>query len=377
MKKLLKKKNIPSDVGQKESTKVQGLKEKVGSYLKPAGEKITFTSKKVWNPQKIVVKWAGQQVIGGYALFSEKLISSKRIGKSTGNAILIQVESAYKKLSMKGKKAANHAPIFVNAILASDFSRNMESWLGDMFTTGIPTIYDKAVDAFYNATHLGGGYLHRLFDESHTIWEMWDRIRDALPDDTSLQEVIGYAETLGKDLSSNVGIPLFDLSKSSYDKMADFLGTTFNIPKSWFSDFLHINTTELIGTSIATIAVVLHWNKKRVKEFSKLAGSLGISSIASANPALAIVALVTLSKSFVDARQDGNYKEFIKGLAQGGVGTGAFLATAAAVGGPVWVGLLAGLCVGVIAHKCVDAVEINQINTFIENSLKKTIEQFE
>ena len=232
MKELLKRKKIPSDFGQKESTKVQRVKGKVSSFLKPTGKRIVSTSKKVWNPQKIVVKWAGQRIIGGYALFSKKIRSSKRIRKSNGQAILIHVESAYKKLLSTGKKVANDAPIFINAILASDFSQNMESWLGDMFNTGIPTVYDTAVDAFYNATHIGGGHLHRLFDESHTLWEMWDRIRDALPDDTSLQEVIGYAETLGKDLSSTVGIPLFDLSKSSYDKMADFLGTTFNIPKS-------------------------------------------------------------------------------------------------------------------------------------------------
>ena len=92
---------------------------------------------------------------------------------------------------------------------------------------------------------------------------------------------------------------------------------------------------------------------------------------------MAVVALVTLSKSFVDARQEGNYKEFIKGLAQGGVGTGAFLATAAAVGGPLWVGLLAGMCVGVVVHKYMDTVDINKINDFIEKSLRKTIKQFE
>lgn len=104
---------------------------------------------------------------------------------------------------------------------------------------------------------------------------------------------------------------------------------------------------------------------------------MGISSIASANPALAVVTLVTLAKSFIDARQEGNYKEFIEGLAQGGVGTGAFLATAAVVGGPVWVGLLVGMCAGVVVHKYMDAIEINQINDFIEKSMKKTIEQFE
>jgi len=155
--------------------------------------------------------------------------------------------------------------------------------------------------------------------------------------------------------------------------VAGAFNETFYIPRAWFSDLLHVNATELIGFSIGTIAVALNWNKQQVKEFSSLAGSLGISSIASANPALAVVALTTLAKSFADAKQKGDYSEFINGLVKGGVGTGAFLATASAVGGPVWVGLLAGTCVGAVVHKSMDTVQISEIKTFIETSIKRVM----
>ncbi len=206
---------------------------------------------------------------------------------------------------------------------------------------------------------------------------MWDKVREASPDDTFLQEVTGYATALGKDLSSSVGIPLFDWSKSSYDQVATALNTNFNIPKPWFSDFLHVNTTELIGTSICTIALALNWNKKQVKEFASLAGRLGVFAIASANPALAVVALVTLAKSFVDARQKGDYTEFVNGLVKGGVGAGIFLATASAIGGPVWVGIVAGICIGLVVDRAMDTVDISQITTFVESSLKKATAQLE
>lgn len=271
----------------------------------------------------------------------------------------------------------NDTAIFINAILASDFSRNLESWLGAMFNEGIPTIYDAAADAVYNATRIGGGHLHRLFDGSHTLWGMWDKVREASPDDTFLQEIIAYTTALGKDVSSSVGIPVFDWSKSSYDQLAGALSTTFHIPKHWFSDLLHVNANELLGTTIGTIALALNWNKKQVKEFAALAGSLGISSIASANPALAVITLACLAKSFVDARRKGNYYEFIDGLAKGGVGTAAFLATASAIGGPVWVGVLAGMCVGVIVHKSMDAVEVSQISAYVNMSLRNAIAQVE
>jgi len=334
---------------------------------------IISTPKTAWNAQKTIVSWSNQQISGGYALLTKAIKSAKSIGSPTGEAILEYISFADESAAKAGKKVINHTAIFINAILASDFSKSMESWLGHMFNEGTPSIYDKAADAVYIATHIGGGHLHRLFDGIHTLWGMWDKIKDASPDDSFLQEIVGYATALGKDLSSSVGIPLFDWSKSSYDQVASALNSTFHIPKSWFSDLLHVNATKLIGTSIGTIAVVLNWNKKQVKEFSSLAGSLGISSIASANPALAVVALTTLAKSFADAKQKGDYSEFVNGLAKGGVGTGAFLATASAIGGPVWVGLLAGTCVGVVVHKTMDTVQLSQISTFIEESIRRGI----
>ncbi|MBW2038242.1 MAG: hypothetical protein JRI46_01375 [Deltaproteobacteria bacterium] len=356
-----------------EKKSYKSISKKTEAFIRSTSEMIIFTPKTAWDARKMIVSWGNQQIPGWYALLTKAIKSSKLIGTSTGKAILEYVSSAHESAGRGGKKVINHTAIFTNAILASDFSRNMESWLGHMFNEGIPSIYDKAADAVYIATHIGGGHLHRLFDSSHTLWGMWDKVKDASPDDSFLQEIVGYTTALGKDLSSSVGIPLFDWSKSSYDQVASALNSTFHIPKSWFSDLLHVNTTELIGTSIGTIAVALNWNKKQVREFSSLAGSLGISSIASANPVLAVVALTALAKSFADAKQKGDYSEFVNGLAKGGVGTGAFLATASAIGGPVWVGLLAGTCVGAVVHKTMGTVQVSQISTFIENSMRRGI----
>jgi len=315
--------------------------------------------------------WSNRKISEGYVILSEAVTSSKAMSRSTGDAFLRYVYSAQESAARSSRKITDNVAIFLNAILASDFSRAMEAWLGGVFNEGIPSVYDKAVDAVYNATHVGGGHLHRLFDGSHSLWGMWDKVGDAKPDDTLLQEMIGYATALGKDLSSSVGVPLFDLSKSSYDQAANALNQTFHVPISWFSDILHVNATELIGTSIGTIAVALHWNKKQVEEFSSLTGSLGISAIAAANPTLAVITLATLAKSYVDARQEATFGMFVKGLAQGGVGTGAFLATASAIGGPVWIGLIAGTCMAAVVHKSMDAIQISEIREFVETSMKR------
>ncbi len=372
-KKVVKDKTERSKPNQETSNQVseeKGVLESTYNIMSSAGK----TTSKAGGTAST---WINQQISEGYTLLSNSLNSSKVIVEPTSREILKYFSSAYESLAKQGSKTVNNTTILINAILASDFSRNMDSWLGATFNEGIPSVYDKAVDAVYNTTHIGGGHLHRLFDGSHTVWGMWDKVREASPDDTFLQEVTGYATALGKDLSSSVGIPLFDWSKSSYDQVATALNTNFNIPKPWFSDFLHVNTTELIGTSICTIALALNWNKKQVKEFARLAGSLGVFAIASANPALAVVALVTLAKSFVDARQKGDYTEFVNGLVKGGVGAGIFLATASAIGGPVWVGIVAGICIGLVVDRAMDTVDISQITTFVESSLKKATAQLE
>ena len=362
----------PPEAGSR-STSASRARGKVKGLKASAGDTARSTTKLLGQSREIVVEWGGRRISGGYELLSQGMTHSKKLGAAAGERILGNVVSGYQAVSKTPQTLGNHAAIFVNAILASDFARHMDSWLGGMFNEGIPSMYDTAVDAVYNATYEGGGKLHRLFDGSHTLWGMWEKVRGASPDDTLLQEVTGYATALVKDLSSSIGLPLFGLSKSSYDQVAGFLNSTFNIPRSWFADLLHVNATELVGASIGAIAVALNWNKKQVREFSSLAGSLGISSIASANPALAVLGLAVLAKSFADARQKKDYAEFVNGLATGGAGTGAFLAAASAVGGPVWVGLLAGTCAGVVVHKAMDTVDIYQINAFIEESLTRAV----
>lgn len=317
---------------------------------------------------------AGRESLAqSHALAKKSLATSTALTTSTGQAILSHVSRAVQTTAGTGRRSLSDSAIWLNAILASDFSTNLDRWLGKTFNEGIPSVYDQAVDAVYNATHIGGGQLHRLFDGSHTVWGMWDKVRDARPDDTFLQEVVGYASALGKDLVSPVGIPLFGMSKPSYDQVAGFLNTTFHIPRRWFSDMLHVNATELVGATIATISVALNWNTAETKKFAELAAGLGISSIANANPALAVVSLVTFSKSVMEANKQGGVSSVISGLTRGGVGTGAFLATSAVVGGPVWIGLLSGMCVASVAQRATDHFDVSEATAFISTTIRNAV----
>ena len=202
---------------------------------------------------------------------------------------------------------------------------------------------------------------------------MWDKVQGALPNDSFAQEIGGYASALGKDLVTHVGIPIVGMSRNSYHQIADSLSDDFSIPKLWFQDLLHVNGVEVLGASVATIAVALRWNKAQTEEFSKLVGSLGLSAVASANPALAVVSVAILSKAFIKARHQDNYLKIVDGLAKGGVGTGALLATSALIAGPVWVGMLTGLCVAGVVSRTTSNIYANDIRLFLEQAMRANL----
>ena len=298
---------------------------------------------------------------------------SKAVAASTKGQILQHAASARQVSGRLNGDAVTNSSTLVNAILASDFSDTMESWLSRTFNEGVPSIYDKAADAVYNAGHIGGGQLHRLFDGSHTIWGMWEKVQEASPYDRHLQEFWGFLTAYGKDLSSSVGMPLLSMSPESYGQVSNYLSNTFHIPKPWFQDLLHVNGVEVLGTSVATIALALRWNKADTAEFSRLVGSLGVSAVVSANPALGVLALATLAKPFMQAREKGDYIDVVDGLAKGGIGTGIFLATSVLIPGPVWVGILAGLCVGVIVNRGTDNVRLSEVGGFVGYTIRKNL----
>ncbi|MEE9247175.1 MAG: hypothetical protein V3U79_00555 [Dehalococcoidia bacterium] len=86
------------------------------------------------------------------------------------------------------------------------------------------------------------------------------------------------------------------MSRDTYQTIAG-LTDKFGIPRRWLQDLLHVNGVEVVGTSIAALAIALNWSKAEAEEFAKVAGSLGTSAIANANPPLGVLTLVTLAGS--------------------------------------------------------------------------------
>ncbi len=162
---------------------------------------------------------------------------------------------------------------FSNIFVATEAVKPLEKFLGHTFNEGIPSIYDKAMDAVYNSTHIGGGHLHRLADGSHTLWGAWDKCQNATSNDSLLEEVSGYFTALGHDMSSSVGLPIASMTTDSYHQLSGWL-SNFGINKSWSHDLLHVNTPEFLASSISVLALIFNWNSDDTDSFSQIAGSM-------------------------------------------------------------------------------------------------------
>lgn len=260
--------------------------------------------------------------------------------------------------------------VWYNSFLATDYSRKFENWFGDL-TESTATVYDKAVDQVYNTTHQGG-WMHRLFDGSHDPISMWNIVKETKLDDTKKEELIAFLETFIKDFNTYAGIPLFSISKDSFDKVAGSLSNTFNIPKSWFADIQTLNGAELIGASIGVIALIFNWNTQDKEKFGDLMASLTIAGAFSGNPLVLIVSVIYLGRHFNKQKKKNFFsKDFLLGVKKGSLTSVVFIVTSSMIGGAAWIGLLLGLILAILARKHHNLITITNIYKWFKSQISK------
>ena len=261
-------------------------------------------------------------------------------------------------------------------VLASDLSRDLNELLTTL-SKGPATIYDKAMDAEYLATSIGGGN-HRIFDGGHSVPGAVQAARNASPDDTLIQEAMGLVEGMFKDMTTPKGLPIATWTEASFEQVAEFLSSNLGIPKDWLYDLNSYDASELLGGSVGILALALCWNRADTESFARLVGGMALPAVVTANPLLLIVTVVALARAFHKAHQTGDYTAVVDGTFKGAVGAGASLAVAspvAVLGGPVGLGLLAGVCAGLLAHKMTEKVSVEQIGQFAADSATSAAEE--
>ena len=257
--------------------------------------------------------------------------------------------------------------------LASALSVDLNSAMASL-AKGPETIYDKAMDAKYLATSIGGGN-HRLFDGGHTLSGALQAAHGASPNDSIVEVAFGYMQSLFRDVTTPKGLPLANWDKPTYDQASAFMKSEFGIPKSWFYDLNSFDAAEVLGSAISVLAVTLMWSRADAEQFSRLAGGMGLAAALSANPLLLIVTVVCLAKAFSEARSNGRLGDVADGLARGTAtavtALGAVALTSMA-GGPPGLALLVGLVAGLVVGELVSNISVSDVARVVAGQLQTT-----
>lgn len=181
-------------------------------------------------------------------------------------------------------------------------------------TNGMETIYDKAMDAEYIKTHIGGAY-HRLFDGGHSPINAWEKVKNASDTDILSQEVIGYATALWKDATTKMGMPFTTIDKAQFDKAAEAISNLTGIKKEWLVDVASYDVFEILSTSLGVLGAIFFLKKSDKKKLSEILGAMGILSILSANVFMGVTVITLTAYAYFVKKNKLDKKSFIKGAA--------------------------------------------------------------
>jgi len=261
------------------------------------------------------------------------------------------------KLPSKDDLSAN-AMVWMNFLTESSVSKSLERWSADTFNT-LSNEYTKMIDgSFAEGLKSGADYvspaLHRLVD-GHTLPEAFRRGREAMQNDTTIQEVYGTLEALLSDMSSVIGLPVIEFGKEKAEAFRDAFAA-IGVDEKRFADFFSYNTVEVVGSAIPALALMFAWNSDDAERFAKIVGALGISTAYAGNPIGAIVVIVGLAKSFQKRRQENlSVKSWAKSLGSGGVTSPLVIVSMNVVGPPLWVfGISVLIAVNLMKAKGID-----------------------
>ena len=268
----------------------------------------------------------------------EVLIGSEH--SSAKHSLASKLSSYYQtKIPSKDDLSAN-AMVWMNFLTESSVSKSLERWSADTFNT-LSDEYTKMIDgSFVEGLKSGVDYvspaLHRLI-EGHTLPEAFRRGREAMENDTTIQEVYGTLGALLSDMSSVIGLPVIEFGKEKAEAFRDAFAA-IGVDEKRFADFFSYNTVEVVGAAIPALALMFSWNSDDAERFAKIVGALSISTAYAGNPIGAIVLLVGLAKSFQKRRQENlSVKSWAKSLGSGGVTSALVIVSMNVVGPPLWV----------------------------------------
>lgn len=258
-------------------------------------------------PRLLKKQFLGKRKAKAIAIATLAIITT--ISPMTAQAI--DVKQTWQKTKQKSTQMYNAS---MNTVLPFISQTDILRWT-EGITKSAATKFDKALDAKYLQNAIGGGN-HRLYDGGHTLQGAYDNVTNmcAMTGCTTTEKWNGLMGALWKDITTPKGLPFFNMNKITYDNMANWLTNTIpGTNKAWVYDMLSFDALEIVSSTMSIVGVIFLLNKNDMEKLSMLLGNIGVVSVASANPLLAIVGIVTIAYAIFKGKQL-NWKQGLKGF---------------------------------------------------------------
>lgn len=187
---------------------------------------------------------------------------------------------------------------------------------------------------------------HRIVDGGHDLMSSIERAREVGQEQnwSDIETFKEWAAAYFSDMSSPAGMPAFGEMSEHIYKFLKQSGLSENTAR----DIVTVNGQEavesILAGSVTCIAIFFAWKKEDKEIFSKAIGSIILSATVMLNPvslAIAIIALAVGYQKLVN----------VEGMARGSIITGSTLAISAIIPGPLMLGLIPAIVVGVYLSK--------------------------
>ncbi len=164
-----------------------------------------------------------------------------------------------------------------------------------------------------------------MFDGGHTPWGAWSNVTGmcAKTQCSSREQFSGYLGALWKDAITPKGLPFITMEKQTYDSIANSL-KKYGISKNWTYDALSYDALEVLAAGISVAAAVYFFKTEQIEKFSEALGAMGVASVISANPILALVMISSVVYAIATGT-DLNAKAVAEGVAKTLIIFGAFV----------------------------------------------------
>ena len=307
----------------------------------------------------------------------EKILLNENVNKQD-EKIVNKISSWYKKNieEIPNIKLAESLAWLNQITSESALSKSLERLSAESFNT-LSNVYTKALDgAFAEGLKAGEDYIspltHRIDIAGHTLLDAIQKTRDALPNDTQWQEFKGLVTSLASDMSSVTGLPIAVLGKETRESITDILSKV-GISESKFVDLWSLNAVEVVGSVIPAIALVLSWNDKDTKNFTKIVGMINVTAIYSGNPLSIIIGLVGLARSYHKIKnKKESTRSWILSFSKGGAISTASIILMSLLGPVIWTTIVVIIITFMIFNKNNIKIDWGYIKKLITKETKRT-----